>query len=146
MNKTKKIEDLRVWQEGMLLVCTLRSAYKGNEGKHNDFIDHMQHYAFGIPAMIAEGYATNSNIEFVQSLCAAIYICTKLSAYLHSALEANIIDRNYQRIQLERIKKITQLLNGLINIRQNRRIHFKKSTSLHAMDTELHIYKEKSDA
>ena len=129
MEKNITFENLRVWQESMLLVSALRSEYK--DSNPNDFIDQMQHYAFGIPAMIAEGYAKNSTIEFIQSLCAAIYICTKLTAYLHSALEANIIDKTYQRIQLGKIRKISHMLNSLIKINGEGGIHVKKFTGRH---------------
>jgi four helix bundle protein len=135
MNKIEKFENLRVWQEAMLLVSALRSEYKG--GNPSDFIDQMQHYAFGIPTLIAEGYAKKTTIEFIQSLCAAIYICTKLTAYLHSALEVNIIDKTYQRIQLGKIRKISQMLNSLIKIHSAGGIPLKKSALRKSMTSEI---------
>jgi four helix bundle protein len=119
----------------MLLVNALRNEYKGND--HNEFVDQMQQYAFDIPAMIAEGYAKNSNIEFIQSLCTAIYICKKLTAYLHSAFEANIIDKAFQRIQLGKIRKISRLLNSLIKIYGKGGILFKKSALRKSMESEI---------
>ena len=136
MEQNNTFEDLRVWQEGMLLVGAMRSDYTGID--HSDFLDQMQHYAFGIPTLIAEGFAKNSTIEFMQSLCAAIYICTKLTAYLHSALEVNIIDKTYQRIQLEKIRKISRMLNSLIKKHGKDSIHFKRSASRSSIYAGLH--------
>lgn len=128
MKQDNRYKKLRVWQEGMLLVRTLRSDYNGS--RQNGFLDQMQQYAFGIPILIKEAYTQNSDIEYIQSLCAVIYICTKLSALLHSALGADIIDQTYQRSQLLKIRKISKMINRLMRINHHRNIRIKKSQSL----------------
>jgi four helix bundle protein len=113
MKTLKKFEDLRVWQEGMLLVIDMNKKMKDYD--KDGVIDHMQQCAFAIPSVIAEGYARYSNDDFIVALRIARSMCAKLIILLHKAYEANFIDMQYQTILTEKVKKISFMLHHLLH-------------------------------
>ena len=112
MNKTNKFEDLRVWQEGMLLVIDMNKKLKDQE--KDGVIDQMQQYAFAIPSVIAEGYARYSKRDFIMALHGARALCAKLIILLHKAQETNFINSQYRTILTAKIEKISFMLHHLI--------------------------------
>lgn len=115
-----KFEDLLVWNESLNLA---RQLYR----ELNYFSDlglksQMQRASVSIPSNIAEGYARNSNKEFIHYLYISKGSCAELRTQLYLCKELEYISLSKCDELIEQTRKISAMLFNLI---QTRKTNFK---------------------
>jgi four helix bundle protein len=114
--KVGKLEDLRVWQEGMRLAVKIYRAL--NACRDYGLRDQMQRSAVSIPSNMAEGYERNTNKDFVHFLYTAKGSCSELRTQIYLAVEIGVFDKATGNELLESTRKIFAMLHNYINIRK----------------------------
>lgn len=117
-SKIEKIEDLRVWQDSMLLV---EEVYKLlSSCKDYGFKDQIQRASVSVPSNIAEGYDRQTNKEFIQFLYISKGSLSEVRTQLYLAIRLNYIEENVAKSLIEITRKISAMLFKLIQIRKDK--------------------------
>jgi four helix bundle protein len=116
MGSITKFEDFEVWQDSMVLCKELYSLL--SDCRDFALRDQMQRAAVSIPSNIAEGFERGSNKEFVRFLYIAKGSAGELRTQIYLAKEFNIIDKEKSLVLMEKIRKISGMLQNLIKTRK----------------------------
>jgi four helix bundle protein len=116
--KVEKFEDLIVWKDSMRLAVEVYEQSK--ECRDFGFRDQIQRSSVSVPSNIAEGYERQSNKEFIQYLYIAKGSCGELRTQIYLAINIGIIDKEKGMELLEKTKKISAMLYGLIQTRKDK--------------------------
>jgi four helix bundle protein len=115
MAKLQSFRELRVWQQGMILV---EDIYKITESfpKHQQFtlVNHLQKTVISIPSNIAEGYARAHRKEYLQHLATAYGSLAELETQLEIAYRLNYLQ---QERYTPTVHKMTSLGKQLVSLR-----------------------------
>ena len=116
--KIEKFEDLIVWKGSMRLAVEVYEQLK--DCRDFGFKDQIQRCSVSVPSNIAEGYERQSNKEFIQYLYIAKGSCGELRTQIYLAINIGIIDKEKGMELLEKTKKISAMLYGLIQTRKEK--------------------------
>jgi four helix bundle protein len=115
MAKLQSFRELRVWQQGMILV---EDIYKITESfpKHQQFtlVNHLQKTVISIPSNIAEGYARAHRKEYLQHLATAYDSLAELETQLEIAHRLNFVK---QALYDPAVQKMVILGKQLMSLR-----------------------------
>ena len=119
MENTPKqtFEDLLIWKESMKMCIEIYRLFK--ESRDFGFKDQVQRTSVSVPSNIAEGFERQSTKEFIQYLYIAKASNGELRTQLLLAIELNIIEEKTGLYLVERAKKISAMIQSLINVRKN---------------------------
>lgn len=119
MENTPKqtFEDLLIWKESMKMCKEIYRLFK--DSRDFGFKDQVQTTSVSVPSNIAEGFERQSSKEFIQYLYIAKASNGELRTQLLLAIELNIIEEKTGLNLVERAKKISAMIQSLINIRKN---------------------------
>lgn len=115
-----KFEDITAWEESRILVnivydLTNKSLFKRDFGLK----EQIQRAAVSCMSNIAEGFDTNSNIQFIQYLVYTRRSSSEVQSQLYVALDRGYITREEFNKTYEQAKKVGQLANGFIRYLKN---------------------------
>jgi four helix bundle protein len=116
--KVEKFEDLIVWKDSMRLAVEVYEQLK--ECRDFSFRDQIQRSSVSVPSNIAEGYERQSNKEFIQYLYIAKGSCGELRTQIYLAINIGIMDKEKGMELIEKTKKISAMLYGLIQTRKDK--------------------------
>ena len=113
--KINNHEDLKVWQESMILVTRIYDITKSFPNSETyGIVSQIRRSAISIPSNIAEGAARNHKKEFIQFLYISLGSLAELETQLMISLNLNYIDmKNLEEIS-NSIRYIRSMLSGLI--------------------------------
>lgn len=119
MENTPKqtFEDLLIWKESMKMCIEIYRLFK--ESRDFGFKDQVQRTSVSVPSNIAEGFERKSSKEFIQYLYIAKASNGELRTQLLLAIELNIIEEKTGLNLVERAKKISAMIQSLINVRKS---------------------------
>ena len=116
MTTIKRFEDLECWQEARKLVNMIYSAIKANPEFQKDFRLVGQYTAAGISVMnnIVEGWASQSNAEFIRFLRYSRRSCAETQNCSYVALDQEYIAQHtFQKLYDQALKTI-KIIDGLL--------------------------------
>lgn len=118
-HRSRKHQDLQVWQLGMTLVKDIYSATR----RFPDFekfglCSQMQRAAVSIPSNIAEGAARRGNKEFLQFLYIARGSLSELETQVLIGKDLGYINNDKELLDLT--NELFAKLSGLINVTQKK--------------------------
>ncbi|HNR08236.1 MAG TPA: four helix bundle protein [Saprospiraceae bacterium] len=116
--KIEKFEDLAVWNEALELAKEIYLELKAS--RDYSFRDQLQRSAVSISSNIAEGFERQTNKEFIQFLYIAKGSCGELRTQVHLAMRIGILNQEKSVAMLEKTKKISSMLYGLIKVRKEK--------------------------
>lgn len=116
MGSINKFEDFDVWNDSMILCKEIYSILC--DCKDFGLRDQMQRSSVSIPSNIAEGFERGSNKEFIRFLYIAKGSAGELRTQIYLAKEFNIIDQEKSLILLEKLRKISSMIQNLIKTRK----------------------------
>ena len=120
MAKVERFEDLKVWQQGMLL-CKEIYTITNYEVFAKDFglKDQIRRSAISVPSNISEGFERDSQKQFLYFLTIAKGSCGELRTQLHLAFELGYISHK----ELEELRELciqtSKQLSGFISYLKN---------------------------
>jgi four helix bundle protein len=121
--KITRFEDLECWQEARNLVSMVYSAVKKNTAFQKDlrFMGQITAAAVSIMNNIAEGWAAQSNAEFIRFLTYSRRSCAETQNCLYIALDQEYIDHAaFQAIYNQALKEM-QIIDGLLRYLRSKR-------------------------
>ena len=94
--KIERFEDINAWQEARKLVNLVYSAINANKDFRKDFrlVNQIQGAAVSSMANIAEGFARQSNKEFIQYLFISKSSAAEVQSHLYVALDQDYITQD----------------------------------------------------
>ena len=116
MTTIKRFEDLECWQEARKLVNMIYSAIRANPEFQKDFRLVGQYTAAGISVMnnIVEGWASQSNAEFIRFLTYSRRSCAETQNCSYVALDQEYISQpSFQELYDQALKTI-KIIDGLL--------------------------------
>ena len=116
MTTIKRFEDLECWQEARKLVNMIYSAIRTNPEFQKDFRLVGQYTAAGISVMnnIVEGWASQSNAEFIRFLTYSRRSCAETQNCSYVALDQEYISQpSFQELYDQALKTI-KIIDGLL--------------------------------
>jgi len=125
--KITHFEDLDCWQEARKLVRMVYDAVEKNGSVKRDlrFIGQITAAAVSIMNNIAEGWAAQSNAEFIRFLTYSRRSCAEVQNCGYVALDQKYMDEEgFQEIYAQALRT-TQIIDGLLRYLRSKR--FKRS-------------------
>ena len=116
MTTIKRFEDLECWQEARKLVKMIYFAIKANPEFQKDFRLVGQHTAAGISVMnnIVEGWASQSNAEFIRFLTYSRRSCAETQNCSYVALDQEYIPQSTFQDLYDQALKTIKIIDGLL--------------------------------
>jgi len=121
--KFNRFEDLECWQEARKLVQMVYNAVKKNVAFQRDlrFMGQITAAAVSIMNNIAEGWAAQSNAEFIRFLTYSRRSCAEVQNCGYIALDQKYIDEEeFHKIYAQAVKT-TQIIDGLLRYLRSKR-------------------------
>ena len=121
--KITRFEDLECWQEARKLVRMVYSAVEKNRAFQRDlrFGGQITAAAVSIMNNIAEGWAAQSNAEFIRFLTYSRRSCAEVQNCGYVALDQKYLDKEgFQEIYAQALKTI-QIIDGLLRYLRSQR-------------------------
>jgi four helix bundle protein len=116
MTTIKRFEDLECWQEARKLVNMIYSAIRVNPEFQKDFRLVGQYTAAGISVMnnIVEGWASQSNAEFIRFLRYSRRSCAETQNCSYVALDQEYISQPIFQELYDQALKTIKIIDGLL--------------------------------
>jgi len=120
--KITRFEDLECWQQARILVNMIYGAIKASRSFQKDFqlVDQITGAAISVMNNIAEGWASQSNAEFIRFLTYSRRSCAETQNCLYIALDQKYIDDDFKEIYDQALKEI-QIIDGLLRYLRSKR-------------------------
>ena len=121
--KINRFEDLECWQQSRLLVNMVYDAIKTSPSFEKDFrlVNQITGASVSVMNNIVEGWASQSNAEFIRFLTYSRRSCAETQNCLYVALDQKYInDDTFQRIYNHALKE-TQIIDGLLRYLRSKR-------------------------
>ncbi len=114
--KINRFEDLECWQEARKLVnmvyCTIKSS-RSFQSDHR-LKDQSTGAAISIMNNISEGWASQSNAEFIRFLTYSRRSCAEVQNCLYVAMDQEYITENILEQTHDQTTKVIMILDGLL--------------------------------
>lgn len=116
MSTIKRFEDLECWKESRKLVKMIYSAINANPEFQKDFRLVGQYTAAGVSVMnnIAEGWAAQSNLEFIRFLRYSRRSGAETQNCSYVALDQEYISQNTFQELYDQALKTIKIIDGLL--------------------------------
>jgi len=112
--KIERFEDLECWQEARTLCSSVYALVKeGRFSKDYRLRDQITGAAISVMNNIAEGFASQSNAEFIRFLVYARRSTSEVQTCLYVALDQEYINREQFDQVYERAEKSRKIIDGL---------------------------------
>jgi len=117
----KNFKDLKVWQKSYQLCLELYGLTKNfpNEEKYG-LSSQMRRASISIPSNIAEGYGRKTIPDYVRCLYIAYGSTCELETQILLSGDLNYVNKNNQKLLLEKIKEVERMLMALIKSLENK--------------------------
>jgi four helix bundle protein len=119
--KISRFEDIQAWQEARVLTNIIHEAVKINKDFYKDLRFKGQITAAGVSTManIAEGFDSQSSIEFIKFLIYSRRSCSEVQSHLYVALDQQYMQkRKFDEIYKQAVK-VKELIGGFIRYLRN---------------------------
>jgi four helix bundle protein len=121
--KITRFEDLECWQEARKLVRMVYDAVKKNVAFQRDlrFMGQITAAAVSVMNNIAEGWAAQSNAEFIRFLTYSRRSCAEVQNCGYVAMDQKYLDEDeFREIYAQALKTI-QIIDGLLRYLRSKR-------------------------
>jgi len=115
--KITKFEENKAWQEARVLtkiVSKITSEKKNDIAKDFGLKDQIQRSVVSIMANIAEGFDTQSDVEFIKFLNYSRRSCSELQSYFYIALDNKYISQHDFDNIYDKIVEIKSLIGDFV--------------------------------
>lgn len=114
--KIERFEDIKAWQEARKLVNLVYSAIEASKNFRKDFrlVNQIQGAAVSSMANIAEGFARQSNKEFIQYLFISKSSAAEVQSHLYVALDQEYITQDMFTQIYTKAEDVQKLDSGFI--------------------------------
>ncbi|MBD3263716.1 MAG: four helix bundle protein [Candidatus Omnitrophica bacterium] len=119
--KIKRFEDIQAWQEARILTNMIYEAVRSNKNFDRDLRFKGQITAAGVSTMsnTAEGFDSQSNIEFIKFLIYSRRSCSEVKSHLYVALDQKYIRKEIFDEIYKQAVKVKELIGGFIRYLRN---------------------------
>ena len=115
-SKADKFEDLHVYGQARNLTNKIYEITKSASfSKDYGLIDQIRRASVSILSNIAEGFERGTNAEFIHFLFIAKGSCGEVRAQLSIAFDQKYIDENIYKSLVDQCRRISAMLNNLID-------------------------------
>lgn len=130
MATIERFEDLECWQEARKLVNMVYEAINDSKDFQKDYRLNGQITCASISVMnnIAEGWASQSNNEFIRFLSYSRRSCAETQSCLYIALDQQYITENTFRKIYDQAMKTLKIIDGLLRYLRSQRSKRSKRT------------------
>ena len=114
--KIERFEDIKAWQEARKLVNLIYEAINSSKSFRRDFrlVNQVQGAAVSAMANIAEGFARQSNKEFIQFLFISKSSAAEVQSHLYVALDQEYITPDTFSQIYNKAEEVSKLDSGFI--------------------------------
>jgi four helix bundle protein len=114
--KIERFEDIKAWQEARVLVNLVYTAINTSKSFRKDFrlVNQIQGAAVSCMANIAEGFARQSNKEFIQYLFISKSSAAEVQSHLYVALDQEYITQDIFTQIYSKADDVQKLDSGFI--------------------------------
>ncbi len=121
--KINRFEDLECWQESRTLAKIVYDTIKLNKSFQADFRLTGQAVGAAISVMnnICEGWASQSNSEFIRFLTYSRRSCAEVQNCFYVALDQNYINDGVWQTVYNQAKKVMMITDGLLRYLRSQR-------------------------
>jgi four helix bundle protein len=114
--KIKNFKDLKIWQEGIVLVKEIYDALKlFPEDERFSLISQMRRASVSVPSNIAEGFRRKHRKEFKQFLSISLGSLAELETQIIIAHELGYMNKTKLLNFSEKIDHLCRMISSLIN-------------------------------
>ncbi len=112
----KRFEDIKAWQKARELnKFVYKVTFKRNFSRDFGLQDQLRRASVSAMSNIAEGFDSQSNIEFIKFLIYSRRSCSEIQSHLYAALDQNYINKKEFTEIYELAKLTAQIINGFIS-------------------------------
>ncbi len=121
--KINRFEELECWQEARKLVNMVYAAVKSSKAfqADNRLKDQSTGAAISIMNNISEGWASQSNAEFIRFLMYSRRSCAEVQNCFYIALDRDYIKENVSQEIYNQAKKVMMIIDGLLRYLRSQR-------------------------
>jgi len=128
--KLTRFEELECWQEARNFTNMVYEAIRGSKTFQTDYRlrDQITGAAISVMNNIAEGWASQSNPEFIKFLTYSRRSCAEAQTCFYIALDQKYVTQGTFQKNYDQALKVTQIIDGLLRyLRSQRSERFKRS-------------------
>jgi len=115
MAKIEKFEDINAWQEARNLVKMIYGlTQSGDFAKDYRLRDQIQSAAVSVMSNIAEGFDSQSDVEFIRFLVYARRSASETQSHLYVALDAGHLQKSEFSTVYEKAIEVKGLIGGFV--------------------------------
>ncbi len=121
--KITRFEDLECWQEARKLVNTVYRSIRSSKTFQADFrlVDQSTGAAISVMNNLSEGWAIQSNAEFIRFLTYSRRSCAEVQNCSYIATDQEYINENTHEEIYRQAKKVTMIVDGLLRYLRSQR-------------------------
>jgi four helix bundle protein len=121
--KINRFEDLECWSEARKLINMVYRAIKSSKAFQADyrFRDQSTGAAISVMNNISEGWASQSNLEFIRFLTYSRRSCAEVQNCFYVALDQEYINETVLQQIYNQAKKVTMIIDGLLRYLRSHR-------------------------
>jgi len=114
--KINRFEDLECWQEARKLVAMVYRSIKSDKAFQSDYRlrDQSTGAAISIMNNISEGWASQSNADFIRFLTYSRRSCAEVQNCFYVALDQEYVNENTHEEAYEQAKRVIMIIDGLL--------------------------------
>lgn len=118
--KINRFEDLECWQQSKILVSKIYGIVKqDNFSRDFRLRDQITGAAISVMNNIAEGFDSQSNLEFIRFLTYSRRSVSEIQNCLHIALDQNYTTKESHDDLYEECRKTRQIIDGMLRYLRN---------------------------
>jgi four helix bundle protein len=128
--KINRFEDLECWQEARKLVNMVYAAIKSSKAFQADsrLKDQSTGAAISVMNNISEGWASQSNAEFIKFLMYSRRSCAEVQNCFYIGLDQDYVKENISQEIYNQAKKVMMIVDGLLRYLRSQRTQRSKRT------------------
>lgn len=121
--KITRFEDLECWQQARVLVNMVYKAVNSDPSFQRDFrlVGQITGAAVSVMNNTVEGWASQSNAEFIRFLTYSRRSCAETQNCLYVALDQEYIDQERFQAIYDQATKTTQIIDGFLRYLRSQR-------------------------
>ena len=121
--KINRFEDLECWQAARKLVNVVYDSIKSSKAFQSDYrlTDQSKGAAISIMNNISEGWASQSNAEFIRFLVYSRRSCAEVQNCFYIAFDQDYIKENISQEIYNQAKKVMMIIDGLLRYLRSQR-------------------------
>src|SRR5512139_458899 len=121
--KITRFEDLECWQEARKLVNMVYRSIRSSKTFQADFrlVDQSTGAAISVMNNISEGWASQSNAEFIRFLTYSRRSCAEVQNCFYVATDQEYVNENTCEEIYQQAKKVVMIIDGLLRYLRSQR-------------------------